>query len=130
MHHTGVKHQAADALLSLKTKGEDNTILDDEVLVPNIPQDVFTCALRTDITDLGFKEELKGPFVLFIPEVCLVAAITDNGKAEITSLAESISAQSTDAARCSAFASVGKSNTCFNVNSDGMLVRVSPFYSS
>lgn len=69
---------------------------------------LFACRPETDSTDFGLVQEPKGPFVHFIPEVCKMAGRTSNTKAEAPTLAECISAQTTDMERRSAFAFVGK----------------------
>lgn len=79
-----------------------------------------------DMTELEFIEERKSLFVPFIQELCMKASILDNEKMEIPTLAELILAQCTDADYRSAFVSVGKRSTSRNVDSDGMLVQVSP----
>lgn len=75
LHRTGMKHQAADALSRLKTKGEDSSLLDDEVTVPTIPREIFASAPRTAITNLEIIEEHRGPFIPFISYVCITAGI-------------------------------------------------------
>lgn len=125
VHRVGLKHQAADALLRLMTNGKEKSILDNEVPVLIIPQEIFAFVPKTDITDLEFIEVPKGLYVPFIPEVCMLAGIEDNEKTELPMLPEFISAQSTDADCRSMFTSVGKPNMSFNVDTDGVLVRVS-----
>lgn len=81
---------------------------------------------RIDIADDEFIEEPKDPFAPFIPKVCTMASITDNGNADILTLAQFISAKATDSGRRSAFASVENASTCLNVNSDDVLVQAYP----
>lgn len=120
-----VKHQAAGAVSRLRTRGEDKAILSAEVPFLTNPQEIFACGPRTDITRPEFIEERKGLFVPFSPEVCMMAGIAENEKAEIPKLAKFIPAQSTDADCRSTLASVGKPNMRFNVDRDGVFVRVS-----
>lgn len=80
--------------------------MEDEVSVLTIPLEIFACAPRTDISDLEFFAQLKGPFVPFRREVCLMVGVTDIEEAEIPSLAEYISAQSSNTDFLSALAFV------------------------
>lgn len=57
LYRVGVKHQAVKALSRLKTKGEDKTVLSQEVPVLTIPQQILACAPENDIADLQFFEE-------------------------------------------------------------------------
>lgn len=61
----------------------------------------------------------------FIPEVCVIAGIPDNKKAELRKFAGSITAQHTNTYYRTAFETVGKGNIYFSNNSDGMVVGVS-----
>lgn len=124
VHRAGIKHEAAKALSHIKIIGGHKTSLDDEVVVLNISQEIFTYTPRTETTDFKSIGEIKGSFVPFIQVVCMMESITDNHKAKIPTLAEFILAKSTNEDYCSAFASAGKLNTCSNVDSDGVLVRV------
>lgn len=54
-----------------------------------------------------------------------MTGITDSKNVEIPTLAEFISAQSTDTYCRSAYASIEKPNSGFNVESDGVLFQVS-----
>lgn len=81
MHHDGGKHRAVEPLSRLRTKEEEKAVLGDEVLVLAIPQETFACVSRTDISDLEFIKERKGPFVLLITEVFMMAGTTDDEKA-------------------------------------------------
>lgn len=71
-------------------------------------------------------QEPKYAFLPFVTEVCMIAGITKNLKAEKPTLGEFNQAQSTDTVFRSAFLSVGKPNTGFNLDEEGVLVRVSP----
>lgn len=99
----------------------------DKVPVLNIPQQIFTCAPKTETNDFQFIEEIKGLFAPFIPEVCLLAGIMGIEEAEIPSLTEFITAQFRDSDCRASVASVEKPNTYLNVHGDGVLVRCSPF---
>lgn len=81
------------------------------------------CA-KYEKTDFKFTEELKGSLVRFIQEVCFMEVIENNDISEILTIAKIISAQSADADCCSAFASIGKPITSFNIDSDGVLIRL------
>lgn len=72
-------------------------------------------------------EKSKGPFVLIISEVCMLAGIKDHENAEIQTPSELIATQPTDSDYRTAFKSVGKRNTGFAVDNDEVLVWVSPF---
>lgn len=61
--------------------------------------------------------------VSFMPENGIMKAMTDNGKAEVPALLEFISTV-LDSDHCADFLSDGKPDTCFNVENDGVLVRV------
>lgn len=63
------------------------------------------------------------PFILV---VCMIAAVMDDEKAEITTQADFISEQSTDRNYSSPVASAAKPKTRFDINKNGLLVRVSP----
>lgn len=126
LHGDGIEHQAADALLHLKINGEDKISLEDEVPVLTISQAFFACALQTGKIFFEFIEGPKGPCVYFIPKICMMASISDNEKADIPTLAEFITAQFTDADCYTASTTVENRNTFFNVNRDGVLVRVFP----
>lgn len=52
----------------------------------------------------------------------MMAGITENIKVEIPTLTKFIFVQYSDADCRAAFASVGKLNTCLNVDSDGVLL--------
>lgn len=75
-------------------------------------------------------EEPNGPFIPLILKICMSADVTDNDNAEIPTLANLISAHFTDADCLSVLASVGEPNTRFNVDSDEMIVPVSPLDST
>lgn len=76
-------------------------------------------------TDFAFIEEPNGAFIPFISEVCMIARRTDKEKAEIPTLTEFITVQVSLAHCRAAFTSLGKPNTRFNIDSEGVLVRVS-----
>lgn len=107
---------------------QDKTSLEDEFVVLNIFQGCFACPPNTETTDFKFIEEPMIRIVPFIAEVCMIAGITDNDEVEVRIQAKFISAQSTDANRRSTFVSLGKPNTHFNVDNDGVLVRAFPLH--
>lgn len=121
-----IEHQAADEVSCLKIRGEDHALLDDEVPVLSIPQELFALRAGTEITDFGFIKEPKGPFVPFIPEVCIMAGIMDNEKVAILTIVEFIVAQSGDADSRVTLTSVRKLYTRSNVKDDGLLVQFRP----
>lgn len=75
-----------------------------------------------------FIEPPKNSFGAFIPEVCITVEIMGNDRMKIRTVAEFISALLIDADCRSSFASVGKLNIHFNVDSGVVLVLVSPMY--
>lgn len=95
VHCAGIKHQVADTLSRLKENDEGKTPLDDEAPILTIPQDIFAGVPKTEIPDLEFIEEVKGPFFLFIPEVCMMAGPADNEKQKVSTLSKFIPAQIT-----------------------------------
>lgn len=103
-----MKHQTADGLWRLEIKGKDSATVEDKVAVLTAFQEVFACAPQTEITDFKFIEELKGTFVPFIQEVCKMASVTDNRKAELPMLEEFITVQYSYADCQTAFTSVGE----------------------
>lgn len=104
----------------IRQEGVDKITLVYEVPVLTVSQEVFACALQTKVTDFVFYEEPRGPFALFTPDVCTMAGITDNKKAEIPTPAVFITAQSSDANCRASFTSVRKPSTRFNVNGEGV----------
>lgn len=56
IHLSDVNHQAADALTRLKTKGEHETPLEDEVSFLIILQEIYACSSKMETTDLHFIE--------------------------------------------------------------------------
>lgn len=56
-----------------------------------IPQKIFAYAPKTELTDFKPIEERKGPYDLFIREVCTIAGNINNDKIGILTLAELIS---------------------------------------
>lgn len=56
----------------------------------------FACAPSLVKPELKTFEEPKGPFVPFIPEVCMNVGIMDSEKEEVPTLFKFITAQSTD----------------------------------
>lgn len=122
-----VKLQSADAQFSLNRKGEDKKSLDDQFPGLTASQKVLACAPQTEMTVFKIFEEAEGPIIHFVPELCMMAGTMCNEKVKIQTLAEFISAYSTDADSHSALASVGRPNARFIVRSDGWLVRVCPF---
>lgn len=107
IHRSSIKHQPVDALFRPIINGTAKTPLEDDIPALPIPQYILACALKTGTTDFQFIEEPEGVFVPFNSEDCVMAGITENDKAEIPTLAESISAQSTNTESCSALESVG-----------------------
>lgn len=125
LHRASVKNQAAHVLSWLKKKGKDKTLLDNEVSIRSIPQNIFSYAPQTEIADFEFIEDPRGSFVSYIPEFCTMEGITNNEQAKTPTLAELIMAQSSDVACRAVFTSIGKPNSRFNDDIDGVLVRVS-----
>lgn len=82
----GIKQQAAEALSPLETKVVDHAPSGDKVLVIIIPSKSFACTPLTKTSDFKTHEELKVISVNFIPGVGLLAGITDDEKAEISTL--------------------------------------------
>lgn len=80
----------------------------------------------TEAFELETIEESKRLVVLFIPEVYMMADIMDKKKVGIPTLAEFVDAQYSVLGCSAVFASVGKLNTRFNVDSDRVFVRVFP----
>lgn len=126
VHRAGIKHQTADALSRIKTNSEDKTVLDDEVQVFTKPQSLFPCASQKKTTDFEVIEERNGTIVPLIPEVCMIVGNTRDGKVEMLTLAEFITAQAIDTDCHAAFTPAGNPNASFNFDSDGVLVRVYP----
>lgn len=122
----GTKQQAVDARSRGNTKGEGKRTLNDEVPVFAAPQAFQVCLPQTKITDFETIKRPKGPFVRFIPEVCIIADIKDNEKPEIPTFAEFISVLSTVVDCSSVLESIGKPNTRFNLKGDGVLLQLSP----
>lgn len=122
VHRAGIKHQATVALLRLKTKRTGKTTLDDEVSVPAVSQAFFRYAPQMEITYFEFIEKSKVPFVPVSSEFFIMAGISDNDKAEIQTLADFLSAQSSDVDYRAPFVSIGKRNSRSNLDSDEMLV--------
>lgn len=79
----GMKQKAVDALLSLTTKGDNKTALVDDIPVLTVSQAFCACAPRTEIIDSDFIEEAKRSFFHFTPDICILADITENEKAEM-----------------------------------------------
>lgn len=69
-------------------------------------------------------KKLNGLFVSFTLEACMRAGTADNEKAEVSTLAEFISAKCTDADCSSAFVSGGQLIIGSNVDNDKVLVPV------
>lgn len=78
--------------------------------------------------DLETTKETEGPFVSFLPKVCILAGITDNEKTETLALSEIISLHSSDSDCRVCFVSVAESNTRFSVDSNGVFFRVSELH--
>lgn len=76
-----------------------------------------------ETVDLKFIEEPRGPFVPFLPEVCMMADIQDNQNLEIPTLSKLITVQSNSVDCHTTFASVSKRNTRFNVDGNRVLVQ-------
>lgn len=57
----------------------------------------MACAEQTEKSSFEFIEDHKASIVLIITNVCLIAAIKDNGNVEETMLAEIITIQYIDA---------------------------------
>lgn len=83
VHCAGVGQLAADALSRLRTNGEVIFLLDDELSILTSPKEIFPCRPRTNIADPECIRERKGLFAPFIPDICVIANITDSEKAEI-----------------------------------------------
>lgn len=66
--------------------------MEDNVLVRTVSQASLACAPQTELADFEFMKDPKGPFILFIPQFCMKAGLTDKEKAEIPTLAGIISA--------------------------------------
>lgn len=81
-------------LSRLKATNKDKALLNDEITVHTRPQQILGCAPSMEINDFKVFEESKGPFVSFVPEVCMMGGIADSNNTEITTLAEIFSAQS------------------------------------
>lgn len=58
----------------------------------------------------------------------MTAGVMDNQKTEIPTLAKFLTAQTSYVDCRAAFVSAGIPDTCFNFDSDGVLVRVSPLF--
>lgn len=86
VHRAGIKQQETDLLSPLKTKGEEPTSLDDEVIVLTISQKVFDCEPVMETPELQLIKEPNESFVPFIPEVYLMGGITGSEKAELQTL--------------------------------------------
>lgn len=94
IHSARVKHQATNARSHVTAKEENKKPLNDEVPSLTIPKTLFPCAPNMGMTGSEFIQERNGPFIVFIPEACMMAGVTDNQKAVIETLAELASAQS------------------------------------
>lgn len=73
-------------------------------------------------------QEFKSPLFPFSPNIYMIAVTANNGKAEIRSLNEFMSAQSDYADRRYVLASVEKPRTGYNLDRDGAVLRVSALY--
>lgn len=96
VHRAGVIHKAADVLSRPETKGEATERLDDEIPVLTVFGDVFACVAQMKINDVEFIENPRGPFVRFIPKICMRLSGPDNKTAEIQPLVEYITIQVSD----------------------------------
>lgn len=88
IHCAGIKHQAADALLRLKTNGEDKSSVDDEVQVLTVHQKVFACAPQTQKSYLEFIREPDGQFIPFNLKACIIASITYSKEEELPTVTD------------------------------------------
>lgn len=68
LYFAGKKHRAADALLPLKMKGENNGALDINISVFTVSFETCSCAPLTEKPGPGTTTERKDPFVFFILE--------------------------------------------------------------
>lgn len=105
----------------MKDKSEDRTPLKEKVPVLTISSKLLAWAPSPVEPMLETIEEAKRRFVLSIPEVCEMAGITDNDKAEILTCSKFRKAQSTDSDYCAASPLVVRPNSWLNVDNDGFL---------
>lgn len=117
-HRAGKDHHATDTLSCLEIKDDESTPLDNQASVLTVSLAFFAWEPQTATIDYELIGDPKSPFLFFIPDVCMKAGITDNGRAKIPTFAELITAQSFHADRCIAFMSIGKPNTTFNIDKD------------
>lgn len=128
VRHAGIKHQAAAPLLRLSTNGTDRTLLDGSV-----PILVLTCekfAQRWKPLEQEEKEsETNGQTIdvstPFLPEVFALPDHVQESETYIPDLQNFIQHQGRDNECSQAAINVGKPNTIFSYNTDGVLVRES-----
>lgn len=83
VHLAGIKHQTHESLCRLRTKGEDKTLLIDELPVLSIPQLSFEFAQQSELIIYESNETPKGPFVPFTHKFCMLADIKNKNKMQI-----------------------------------------------
>lgn len=84
----------------------------------------------TETSETELIEEPKGPFLLSIPEVHMMAGNAYSEKSEVPTLTNFTFEQFTDKDCSTVFASAGRLNTRFDVDSDGILASESPLNSA
>lgn len=123
VHCTGIYYLTADMVSHVKTISENKAPCYGQLLAPNMLRSFPNCAFdeKTNLNNIvGFKE----PFVCSVQELSMIDGITDKKKAEILTLTKSINMLSTLSDFCATFASVGKLNICFEVDSKGSLGKI------
>lgn len=96
-----------------------------KVPVHIISLEIFGCTQKREVADVELIEEPEDPFVSIIPEVSIMAVMTDRKTGEIPTRAKFITAQFSGTDHPATFTSVGKWKTPFHAYSDGVLDRVS-----
>lgn len=66
VHRAGINHQAADALQHFMIRAEDQTPLNDEVVVPTISWEVIACASRTETPSSKLPKNRRAHFSAFL----------------------------------------------------------------
>lgn len=123
VHRTSEKHQVTDALSRLKTVRKHCTPLDDEVPVHDISLKSLVCVPSAVEQVLQITVEPKDTLFPFIAEVYTIASVKKIEKAKIPTPSKLLTVQSIDSDCRAVFASEGKPNTQFAVDSNGVLVR-------